>query len=74
MTRRTGWIRAWIPESEIATPAGIHQAFPLYARPAHLQWDREALQGLTYVSIDRGPMKNWLWVIGRAEYAGASVA
>ena len=61
MTRRTGWIGAWIPEPEIATPAGIKQASLLFAWPAHLKWDREAARGLTYVETDRGPLERWLW-------------
>jgi len=54
MARKTGWVGAWMSQPEIATPAGIQQAFPLYSRPAHPKWDREALWGLVYIT-DRGP-------------------
>jgi len=40
MVRESGWVRG---ESEIATTAGIKQAFPIYAKPAHMKCDREAL-------------------------------
>jgi len=32
MARRTGWVGAWIPEPEIATPAGTRQAFFLFKK------------------------------------------
>jgi len=67
MARRTGWVGVWIPGPEIATPAGIRQAFAMYTRPIHLKWDREALRGLTSITTDRGPLKRWLQTIGRAE-------
>jgi len=56
-----------MPEAEIARQAGIEQAFPIYAKPAHMRWGREALQGLAYISTGRRPLECWLWVIGRAE-------
>ena len=34
---------------------------------AHLKWGREALRGLTYITTGRGPLRRWLWAIGRAE-------
>jgi len=40
---------------------------PLYTKSAHLKRDQEALRGLTWIKADRGPLKRWLWVIGRAE-------
>jgi len=49
MARETGWAGAAMQEAEIATPAGIHQAYPIYSKPAHMTWDREALRGLTYL-------------------------
>lgn len=67
MARRTGWVGAWLPEPEIATPAGIRQAFTMYTRPTHLKWDRGALRGLISIIMDKGPSKRWLWIIGRAE-------
>jgi len=67
--RQTGWIGAWIPKPEIATPAGIKHVFPIYTKPGHLEWNREALGGLTYVTMDCGPLRRWLWVIGGAEEA-----
>ena len=67
MARETEWVGAAMQEPEIATPAGIHQAYPIYSKPAHMTWDREALRGLTYISTDHRPMKHWLWVIGKVE-------
>jgi len=32
-----------------------------------MKWDRDELRGLTNLHTDRGPMKNWLYKIGRAE-------
>ena len=49
------------------TPAGIRQAFPIHQRPKHLAWSRRQVKALTYVLTDRGPMKRWLWVIGRSQ-------
>ena len=57
----------WLSKPELAIPAGIRHAFPLYTKPAHLAWDREALRGLVSVTTDRGPMKYWLWTIGRLD-------
>jgi len=64
---RGGLVRGYQPEPEVSIPAGIRQAFPLHTRPSDLKWDREALRDLTYIATDRGPLRRWLWVIGRAE-------
>jgi len=50
----------------IATPAGIKQAHRLYQPSKEVQnWDRQAVKGFAYT--DRGPFKQWLHHIGRAE-------
>ena len=49
------------------TPAGIRQAFPIHTKPGHLKWHRQSVKGLTYIVTDRGPMKAWQKVTGRAE-------
>ena len=57
----------WFSTPSLATPAGIRQAYPLYERPMHLKWNRDELRGLTYLHMDRGPMKAWLHKIKRAD-------
>lgn len=47
----------WMLDPSIAIPAGIRLAYPLYTRTPQLEWDREALRGLTYLHIDRGLMR-----------------
>jgi len=37
MAGRVGWIGAWMQKPEIATLAGIKQAFPIHSKPAHLR-------------------------------------
>lgn len=32
-----------------------------------MKWDRQALEDLTYIVTDRGPLKRWLKIIGRWE-------
>jgi len=49
-----------LSQPEIATPAGIWEAFPLYIRSAQVKWDREVLRGLVYITTDCGPLKHWL--------------
>ena len=49
------------------TPAGIRHDFPIHRKPKHLAWSRKAVKGLTYIVTDRGPLKRWLWIIGRAQ-------
>ena len=49
------------------TPAGIRQDHPIHTRPNHLKWSRKQVRGLTDVITDRGPLKRWLAIIGRAE-------
>lgn len=65
--RRSAWLDRRTAQPEIATPAGIRQAFPIHSRPRWLKWDRQSLKGLTYIVTDRGLLKRWLWVIGPAE-------
>lgn len=53
--------------AERITPAGIRQDFPIHSKPAHLSWSQSAVKGLTYVVTNRGPLKRWMWVIGRSD-------
>ena len=53
--------------ADMITPAGIRQDFPIHTKRKHLGWSRKAVKGLTYILTDRGPMKRWLRVIGRAQ-------
>jgi len=64
----------WNSDPSLATPAGIRQAYPLYSREPHLKWDTEELRGLTYLYTDKGPMKEWLFKLGRAETHSAKAA
>ena len=48
------------------TPAGIRQDHPLHSKPSHLRWGRRQVKALTYVITDRGPLKQWLFKIGRS--------
>jgi len=57
----------WESDQSLATPAGIRQAYPLYHKEPHMKWDRDELRGLTYLHTDKGPLKAWLFKIGRAE-------
>jgi len=57
----------WNSDRSLATPAGIRQAYPLYRREPHMKWDRDELRGLTYLHTDKGPMKEWLFRIGRSD-------
>jgi len=55
-------------ETEVATPAGIKQQFPIYPKaPAHIKWSSRAIKGLTYMITDKGPQRQWLWEIGKCE-------
>jgi len=55
---------------DIVTPAGIKQAHSIYPKaPAHLRWPTRAIKGLVYIVTDKGPQRQWLWEIGRAEDA-----
>ena len=49
------------------TPAGIRQDFPIHQKPRHLSWSRKQVKALTYLVTDRGPLKHWVWVIGRSQ-------
>jgi len=55
----------WRSEPSLATPAGMRQVHPLF-RYSHMKWNRAELRGLTYLHTDRGPMRAWLYQIGRA--------
>ena len=44
--------------TDVMTPAGIRQDFPIHSKPKHLKWPRKAVRGLTWITTDRGPMKN----------------
>jgi len=32
-----------------------------------MKWDRDELRGLTYLHTDKGPMRHWLFKIGKAK-------
>ena len=53
-------------EASQITPAGIRQDHPIHSKPKHLSWTRRQVKALTYVVTDRGPLKRWLFVIGRS--------
>jgi len=47
-------------ETEISTPAGIKQEFPVYPKaPAHMKWPPRAVKGLVYMITDKGPQRQW---------------
>ena len=53
---------------DIATPAGIRQAYQIHGVSEQVRdWDREALKGLTYITTGRGPTGSWLKTIGKTE-------
>jgi len=58
----------WRSDPSLATPAGIRQAYPLFQKKRHIKWDRDEVRGLTYLHTDKGPMRQWLHKIGRAEH------
>ena len=47
-------------------PAGIRQDHLIHSKPLHLRWTRRQVKALTYVVTDRGPLKRWLFIIGRS--------
>ena len=51
----------------LITPAGIRHDHRIHSKAEHLNWTRKQLRGLSFIVTDRGPMKRWQWVIGRAE-------
>jgi len=57
----------WESDPSLATPAGIRQAYQLFEKKKHMKWDRDELRGLTYLHTDKGPMRHWLFKIGKAE-------
>jgi len=62
---RRAKMEVWMGERmhlpDIATPAGIRQAFPLHTKTlAHLSWSGDAIWGLTYLVTDKGPQWQWL--------------
>jgi len=61
----------WRSDPSLATPAGIRQAYQLYQKKKHMKWDRDEVRGLTYLHTDRGPMRQWLFKVGKAEHRGA---
>ena len=64
------WMGQRMLKPDIVTPAGIRQAYPIHPKaPAHLQWSRMALRGLTYMHTDKGPQAQWLKEIGKIEDA-----
>jgi len=57
----------WNSGQNLATPAGIRQAYPLYHGEPHMKWDKDELRSLTYLHTDKGPPKAWLHKIGKAD-------
>ena len=49
------------------TPAGIRYDHRIHSKGDHLNWTTKQLRGLTFITTDRGPIKRWQWIIGRAE-------
>ena len=49
------------------TPAGIRHDYAIHQKPKHLAWSRTALKGLAYIVTDKGPLKRWVWIIGRSQ-------
>jgi len=69
---RRAKMETWMGERmhlpDIATPAGIQQAFPLHTKvPAHLCWTRDAIWGLTYLVTDKGLQQQWLKEMGKVD-------
>jgi len=56
----------WKSDPSLATPAGIRQMYQLFQKK-HMKWDRDEVRGLTYLHMDKGPMRHWLFKIGKAE-------
>jgi len=57
----------WNSDRSLATLAGMRQSYPLFRRKPHMKWDRDKLRGLTYLRTDRGLIRGWLFMIGKAE-------
>ena len=57
----------WRSDPSLTTPAGIRQTYQLFQKKRHMKWDRDEVRGLTYLHTDKGPMKQWLFKIGKAE-------
>ena len=56
-----------VGRADVITPAGIRQDFPIHTKPKHPRWTRKALKGLVYITIDRGPLRRLLKIIGKRE-------
>ena len=66
--KETGGIGHLFKQSQTATPAGIKAIFRCNRISEQVRiWDRNAIRGLTYITTDSGPQKNWRCKIGRAE-------
>jgi len=52
---------------DILTPVGIREAHPLHPRVAYMRWSTKAIKDLVYIVTDKGPQRQWLWEIVRAE-------
>ena len=49
-------------------PVGIRKAYRTHEVSEQVRpWDRESLNGLTYIVTDKGPTASWLKTIGRME-------
>ena len=51
----------------LITPAGIRADHRIHSKPEHINWIRKQLPGLSFITTDRGPMRRWQWIIGRAD-------
>ena len=58
----------WRSDPSLATPAGIRQTYQLFQRKKHMKWDRDEVRGITYLHMDKGPLRQWLHKIGKAEH------
>ena len=47
--------------------AGIRHDCLIHREPKHLAWSRKAVKGLAFMVTDRGPLRRWLWILGRAQ-------
>ena len=69
---RRAKIRAYggrvMSEASLLTPAGIRHDHRIHSKGDHMNWTRKQLQGLTFITTDRGPIKRWQWIIGRTEH------
>ena len=53
--------------ANLITPVGIRHDHRIHSKQEHMNWTRKQLRGLSFIITDRGPMKRWQWIIGRAD-------